>query len=163
MLRHARCAHPLQFVCFAAGIPRSSAGVREAEVASAVVGSDGLVHIRRERSLSRRLRRARSISIAGNAILGQASHPSNGWEDGLLLIIYQDGRIVNRVRARVPLPIWKWVFVDGGSRVAYYSETVDGGLGRRCELLDLEIGKVLDVWDRSQDERLARLGQALCT
>jgi len=45
------------------------------------------------------------------------------------------------------LPIWRWAFLAGGTRVAFYQETVHGGSGQHYELRDLVSGRLVAAYD----------------
>jgi hypothetical protein len=151
---------------------QASARDRGAQVTSAIVGTDGLVHIRRgsgaefvaplekspvdiETAHDMQVSVEAPVIADGRTVGWLVNFPNccTSYPIPLVLMIYRDGKIVSRIRPSVLLPIWKWVFIDGGLRVAYYSETVHGGWGRRCELRDIQTGKMLDEWDRDEWDR----------
>jgi hypothetical protein len=74
----------------------------------------------------------------------------------LVLVIYRNGQILRRIRPSVLQALFEGVFVDGGSRVAYYSDTMHGGWGRRCELREVASGKLLDEWYPGKSKTLPK-------
>ncbi len=53
----------------------------------------------------------------------------------LKLVIYSDGTVHTFTGAG--LPIWRWQFDSTSTRVAFYQETVHGGMGAHYELRDI--------------------------
>jgi hypothetical protein len=173
MRRLAQFALGLLVLTFCTEARMGNAEIRGRNVASASIGKDGLIHILRSDGTEF----VAPLEVSPVQLVGpddkQVSvEPPIIADDGrtvgwlvnfpncctsypipLVLMIYRDGKVVNQIRSSVQRPIWKWVFIDGGLRVAYYSETVHGGWGRRCELRDVATGKMLDEWDRDEWDR----------
>ena len=63
----------------------------------------------------------------------------------LQLKVYSDGRI--RAFEGWGLPVWRWMFVDGGRRVAFEQEPVHGGIGVHYELRDVATGRLVGQYD----------------
>ena len=57
----------------------------------------------------------------------------------LKLVIYSSGKL--RTFTGLGLPVWQWHFAAGGKQVAFYQETVHGGLGIHYELCDVASGR----------------------
>jgi hypothetical protein len=55
--------------------------------------------------------------------------------DSFKLVIYSDGTVHTFTGAG--LPIWRWQFDSTSTRVAFYQETVHGGMGAHYELRDI--------------------------
>lgn len=56
-------------------------------------------------------------------------------------MVYESSREHTFTGAR--LPIWRWMFVEGGRRVAFQQETVHAGLGSHYELREVSSGRLL--------------------
>ena len=65
------------------------------------------------------------------------------------LVMLVDGRI--RTFTGEGLPVFDWLFRDGGSRFAFRQETVHGGLGIHYELHDVVTGRLLEEFSPPYD------------
>jgi hypothetical protein len=63
----------------------------------------------------------------------------------LTLKVYVRGTVYSF--SGINLPIWRWRFEDGGERVAFYQETVHGGLGRHYELREVRTGRLVGHYE----------------
>jgi|GEM_PF-935372 len=176
MRRSARFTTLLFVTMFGSGAQLCHAGVQARKVTSAVVGKDGLVHIRRgdgtefvapRETSPVRLADTDDMQVSVEAPVIAKDGRTVGWLANfpncctsypipLVIVIYRDGGILRRIRPSVELPIWKWIFADAGSRVAYYSETVHSGMGRRSELREVASGKLLDEWYPGKNKTLPK-------
>jgi hypothetical protein len=65
----------------------------------------------------------------------------------MVLVIYRDGGVLRSIFAG--MPIWHWIFLAGGTRVAIYTDTVHSGLDPNYELRDVNSGRIVASWDPS--------------
>jgi hypothetical protein len=63
----------------------------------------------------------------------------------LKLVVYVSGTVHSFVGTG--LPIWRWCFDSSGTHVAFYQETVHGGIGGHYELRDLSTARLIDDYD----------------
>ena len=59
----------------------------------------------------------------------------------LRLVVYIHGRVYTFVGTG--LPVWRWRFDSTSTQVAYYQETVHGGMGEHYELRDIATGRLV--------------------
>ena len=63
----------------------------------------------------------------------------------LTLVIYRSGNVIRRFNDGMLIANWR--FVKGGKNVAFYTDTVHGGLAPHYELRNVLTGALLDKWD----------------
>ena len=87
------------------------------------------------------------ITPGGDAVGWLAAFPNccTSYPIPLKLMILTNGR--TRSFTGSGLPIWQWMFQDGGKQVAFRQETVHGGLGVHYELRDLASGRLVASYD----------------
>lgn len=90
------------------------------------------------------------VSSARTAVGAQAmfSNCCTSYDIPLHLVVYSGGR-VHRFKG-VGLPIFRWAFSDGGTRVAYGQEPVHFGCATHYELRDIESEHLLEDVDAPQ-------------
>ena len=59
----------------------------------------------------------------------------------LKLVVYTRGRVYTFVGAG--LPVWRWGFDSTSTQVAFYLETVHGGMGQHYELRDIQTSRLV--------------------
>ncbi len=77
----------------------------------------------------------------------------------LLLVIYRDGRV--RQRLGDGLMIYDWKFWDGGKKVAFCTGTVHGDSGGHCELHDAKSGRTLATVTGHMEDRFPSWARGL--
>jgi len=75
------------------------------------------------------------------------------------LVIYASGRVVQRIADG--MMIYKWVFVDGGRRLAVSTGTVHGMTRAHLTLYDAQTAKPLSTWDGAEGEAPPEWGTRL--
>ncbi|MGH7702353.1 MAG: hypothetical protein ACREMO_04630 [Gemmatimonadales bacterium] len=65
----------------------------------------------------------------------------------LTLKVYARGTL--RSFTGIDLPVWRWRFEGGGKQVAFYQETVHGGIGAHYELRDVRSGRLVGQYQPS--------------
>ena len=90
------------------------------------------------------------VSSDGSAVGAQAmfSNCCTSYDIPLELVVYSKGKI-HRFRG-VELPIFKWAFADGGTRVAFGQEPVHFGCETHYELRDVKSGRLVESADVPQ-------------
>ena len=146
-------------------------------VRSAVIGGDGLVHIttgsKSEFVAPREGAGADpgGVQAAVEAPAIAADGKTVGWlvdfqvccqsyPIPLELVVYRNGRILRRIQSASTPEIWRWKFIEGGKRVAYYVEFPHGGRGVGCELRDVETGRLLGQWIKDEGKPLPAWAEA---
>jgi hypothetical protein len=154
---------------------QASARDRGAKVTSAIVGTDGLVHIRRgsgaefvaplEKSPVD-IETGHDMQVSVEAPVIAEDGRTVGWLVNfpncctsypipLVLLIYRDGKIIRRITPKVGTPlIFRWSFRRKGSEVAFFSDTLHGDSAPTCELQDVTTGKLLAEWHRGESKSL---------
>jgi hypothetical protein len=143
------------FICIAtcAGLARIAQAAET--YVRATVGSDGRLHIVTQdgREISPKLQADQvgfedvKISPAGRAVgwLALYTNCCTSYPIPLRLVIYRNGEL--RSFTGHELPVWRWCFEAGGTRVAFEQETVHGGMGVHYELRDIVTGRLLAQFD----------------
>ena len=87
------------------------------------------------------------VSSARTAVGAQAQFPNccTSYDIPLQLVIYASGKI-HRFTG-IELPIFKWHFADGGTRVAYGQEPVHFGCSIHYELREIRSERLIDSAD----------------
>ncbi|MDP9324766.1 MAG: hypothetical protein M3P13_14105 [Acidobacteriota bacterium] len=87
-----------------------------------------------------------AVSPDGRAVGWLALYPNccTSYPIPLKMVIYMNGR--HRELTGDGLPVWRWMFRDGGKRVAFEQETVHGGLGVHYELHDVATGRLVSAF-----------------
>lgn len=90
------------------------------------------------------------LSSSKTAVGAQAMFPNccTSYDIPLQLIVYAAGK-VHRFTG-VNLPIFRWAFVDGGTRIAYGQEPVHFGCATHYELRDIESERLIEAVDIPQ-------------
>jgi hypothetical protein len=63
----------------------------------------------------------------------------------LKLVVYTNGRVHTFVGAG--LPVWKWRFDSASKLVAFYQETVHGGIGGHYEVREIATGRLVAQYE----------------
>jgi hypothetical protein len=97
------------------------------------------------------------MSPDGRAVGWLADFPNccTSYPIALKLVIYSNGRTQTFVGSG--LPIAKWMFRDGGRRIAFEQETVHGEQGINYELWDLPSNRQVDGYSPQYDRDLQLL------
>lgn len=66
------------------------------------------------------------------------------------LVVYVNGRV--RTFVGTGLPVWQWRFDSTGKQVAFYQETVHGGIGGHYEMRDIATGRLVAQYDPQESE-----------
>jgi len=87
------------------------------------------------------------VSQDGTAAGWLAVYPNPGtsYPIPLKLMVWSHRRL--RAYTGRDLPVWRWRFVGQGRQVAFYQETVHGGMGTRYELRDVASGRLRGEWE----------------
>jgi hypothetical protein len=67
------------------------------------------------------------------------------------LIIYRAGKVVRKVSNG--FVIGRWQFSNGGREVAFYTDTLHGGLSPYHELRDIETNRIIAKWEGALSEK----------
>jgi hypothetical protein len=70
----------------------------------------------------------------------------------LKLVVYRGGTVHTFVGTE--LPVWEWQFDSTSTKVAFYQETVHGGLGGHYELRDIATGDLIAQYEASDSSPL---------
>ena len=76
------------------------------------------------------------------------SHLGPSYPLPLELVVYRNGR---SRRFGKGLPVWRWAFIAGGERIAFFQSPVRSLVGH-YELRDTATGRVLDAFDHTYGE-----------
>ena len=153
-------------VCVAQGAfstPSRISGVQEA-----TVGSDGLIHIIDEagkesiapRETLEGMPADEQLQAAAGSVRISSDRRTVGWIVSfpncctsyplpLLLVLYRDGHVTQRIRSRGLPEIWDWDFVDGGARVVFASNFPHGNSQSQYEMHDVASGRLLHIYTGS--------------
>src|SRR5438270_8046106 len=125
------------------------------------IGSDGIVHIvRSDGSEFIAPKEKDQVSSSSSKIADDKS--TAGWLVNyencctsypipLTLIVYRPGRPLHKFGDG--MSIGDWSFWVGGKQVAFYTNTVHGGLAPHYELHDVRTGRLIEKWEGHPDSK----------
>jgi hypothetical protein len=143
---------------------------QKANSLSAEVGKDGLVHIRSgsasefiaplekspvdiEDGHEMQASIDQPIVVADGRTVGWLVNFPNcctSYPIPLMVVFFCGGRIIRRVTPY--RAVFKFSFVDGGRKAAYFMDTLHGNIDPECVLIDIESGKQLGHWRRGEGQ-----------